>query len=216
MSHNAWIALTVAVDHLHCFRSTFASAPQNNSVSVTLHTHGQYSLLRCAFENSARAVWMLGPAHSLVRVQRRLSMQVGEHNNSDRMNALLQRQPRRPLDVRLQQLTDLVVKAGTDPADAKKVLEPSTYSEIVREAGALTPMGAAQAEVVWSGCSSLAHGDTYGTLSILERDILATQGRLNLAQITSAPKVLFWATDRTVAMMQHGFDLFKQRATCHR
>ncbi|GGY10460.1 hypothetical protein [Streptomyces anandii] len=216
VSHNAWNALGVAVDHLHCFSSTFADDPRDNSVSITLHTHGQYSLLRGAFENSARAVWMLRPNQRLVRVQRRLCMQAGENKNSDRMNALLQQQPRRPLDVRMQQLTDLVIKAGTDSADAKRVLKPATYSEIVREAGALTPMGSAEAEVVWSSCSSLAHGDIYSTLSILERNIVGTQGRVNLAQITSSPKVLFWATDRTVAMMQRGFELFKERATCQR
>ncbi|MFE6480943.1 hypothetical protein [Streptomyces rochei] len=216
VSHNAWNALSVAVDHLHCFRSTFADDPQDNSVSITLHTHGQYSLLRGAFENSARAVWMLGPAQRLVRVQRRLCTQAGEHKNSDRMRALLQQQPKRPLDVRMQQLTDLVVKAGTDLADAKKALRPAKYSEIVRAAGSLTPMGANEAEAVWSSCSSLAHGDVYGTLSILERSVVGTQGRVNLMQITSSPKVLFWATDRTVAMMRRGFDLFKERATCHR
>jgi len=216
VSHNAWTALSVAVDHLHCFRSTFTGDPQDNSVSITLHTHGQYSLLRGAFENSARVVWMLGPAQRLERIQRRLCIQAGEHKNADRMTALLKQQPKRPLDVRMQQLTDLVVNAGTAPDDAKKALKPAPYSEIVRKAGALMPMGAGEAEVVWSSCSSLAHGDIYGTLSVLERNIVATQGRVNLAQITSSPKVLFWATDRTVAMMQRGFELFKERATCHR
>ncbi len=62
---------------------------------------------------------MLGPSQRLFRVQRRLCMQADENKNSDRMNALLHQQPRRPLDVRMQQLTDLVIKAGTDPADAK-------------------------------------------------------------------------------------------------
>ncbi|WP_435271885.1 hypothetical protein [Streptomyces parvulus] len=214
VSHNAWNALAVAVDHLHCFRSTFADDPRDNSVSITLHTHGQYSLLRGAFENSARAVWMLGPSQRLVRVQRRLCTQAAEDKNSDRMNALLQQHPRRPLDVRMQQLTDLVIKAGTDPADAKRVLKPATYSEVVWEAGALTPMGSAEAKIVWSSCSSLAHGDIYGTLSILERNIVGTQGRVSHAQITSSPRVLFWATDRTVAMMQRGFELFKERITC--
>lgn len=216
VSHNIWNALSVAVDHLHCFRSTFAGDPQGTSVAITLHTHGQYSLLRGAFENSARAVWMLGPAQRLVRVQRRLSMQAAENKNSDRMAALLQQRPERPLDVRMQQLTDLAVKAGTDPAVAKKALKPAQYSEIVREAGDLTPMGATEAEAVWSGCSSLAHGDVYGTLSILERSVVETQGRVNLMRITSSPKVLFWATDRTVAMMRRGFDLFKERAACRR
>ncbi|WP_030911052.1 hypothetical protein [Streptomyces sp. NRRL F-5126] len=215
VSHNAWIALTVAVDHLHCFRSTFASSPRDDSVSITLHTHGQYSLLRGAFENSARAVWMLGPSQRLVRVQRRLCMQAAENKNSDRMNGLLKQQPRCPLNVRMQQLTDLVVKAGTKPDDAKQALKPATYSEIVREAGALASMQGTEAEVVWSSCSSLAHGDVYSTFSVLEHDIVDTQGRVNLTKITSSPKVLFWATDRTIAMMRHGFELFKKRAARH-
>ncbi|MGM0347255.1 hypothetical protein [Streptomyces sp. Adlamb9] len=215
VSHNVWNALSVAVDHLHCFRSTFTDGSRGKTVSITLHTHGQHSLLRGAFENSARAVWMLGPAQRLERVQRRLCMQSGENKNSDRMNTLLQQQPKRSLDVRTQQLTDLAIKAGTDPAEAKKALKPATYSEIVRKAGALTSMGAAQAEAVWSSCSSLAHGDIYGTLSILERNIVDTQGHVNLAQITSSPKVLLWATERTVTMMQRGFDLFSERAACH-
>ncbi|WP_416986324.1 hypothetical protein [Streptomyces sp. T028] len=42
--------------------------------------------------------------------------------------------------------TDLVVAAGPDPADAKKILKPATYSEIVRKAGALNGIGAGQAE----------------------------------------------------------------------
>lgn len=200
VSHNVWNSLSVAVDHLHCFRSTFADDVQDKSVSITLHTHGQYSLLRGAFENSARAVWMLGPAQRLIRVQRRLCMQAGEHKNSDRMRALLQQQPKRPLDVRMQQLTDLVIRAGTDAADAKRALRPVPYS----------------AEAVWSSCSSLAHGDMHGTLSVLERRIVDTQGRVHLTQVTSSPMVLFWATAPTVAMMQRGFDLFKERATCHR
>ncbi|WUK64991.1 hypothetical protein OHA75_20375 [Streptomyces coelicoflavus] len=216
VSHNVWNALSVAVDHLHCFRSTFADDVKDKSVSITLHTHGQYSLLRGAFENSARAVWMLGPAQRLIRVQRRLCLQAGEHKNSDRMRALLQQQPKRPLDVRMQQLTDLVIRAGTDAAEAKRALRPVPYSEVVREAGALMSMGAAEAETVWSSCSSLAHGDVYGTLSVLERNIVDTQGRVHLTQVTSSPMVLFWATDRTVAMMQRGFDLFKERAICHR
>ncbi|MFF1682269.1 hypothetical protein ACFVYG_40250 [Streptomyces sp. NPDC058256] len=77
-------------------------------------------------------------------------------------------------------------------------------------------MGADQAEVIWSGYSSLAHGDVYGTLSLVERNILETQGRVSLTALTSSPANLFRATDRTVAMMQRGFALLKDRATCHR
>ncbi|MCW8379617.1 hypothetical protein [Streptomyces justiciae] len=216
VSHNVWNALSVSVDHLHCYRSSLVGEQQGTDLPLTLHTHAQYSLLRGAFENSARAVWLLAPANRLVRVQRRLSLQAGEYRHSDHMLELLKQQPRRPSEERKQQLTDLVVAAGTDPGDAKKALRSPDYKDIVREAGVQSAMGADQAEIVWSSCSSLAHGDVYGTLSILERNVIDTQGRVNLAQITSSPQVLWWATDRAVAMMQRGFDLFKERATCHR
>ncbi|MEN8652258.1 hypothetical protein ABCR94_17040 [Streptomyces sp. 21So2-11] len=87
LSHSAWNALSVAVDHRHCYRSTLVGDQQGTEISITLHTHAQYSLLRGAFENSARAVWMLGPSQRLERVQRRLSLQAGEHRHSDRMTA---------------------------------------------------------------------------------------------------------------------------------
>jgi hypothetical protein len=35
---------------------------------------------------------------------------------------------------------------------------PPQYSHIVREAGDLTVLGADLADVIWSGCSSIAHG----------------------------------------------------------
>ncbi len=64
----------------------------------------------------------------------------------------------------MRQLTDLIVAAGVSQEEAKVPPSPN-YKDIVREAGALTPMGADQAEVIWSGCSSLAHGDTYEPLA---------------------------------------------------
>ncbi|MCX4612971.1 MULTISPECIES: hypothetical protein [Streptomyces] len=96
----------------------------------------------------------------------------------------------------MRQLTDLIVAAGVSQEEAKKALRSPNYKDIVREAGALTPMGADQAEVIWSGCSSLAHGDTYGTLSFLDRSIVATEGRVHLTQLTGSPALLYRVTDR--------------------
>lgn len=212
LSHNVWMALCVAVDHLHCLRSTLVGNQQGSKIEVTLHTHGQYSLLRGAFENSARAVWLLSPPQRLARVQRRLSLQAGENKNSDKMAKLMKQAPRRTIEERMQQLTDLAVAAGTADADTKKALTSPSYTNIVRSAGESVPMGADQAEVAWSSCSAMAHGDTHGTVSILDNQRVGTEGTVALNRVTSSPKVLYWATDLTVAMLQRGFDLFKQRA----
>ncbi|MFE0130636.1 hypothetical protein ACFWY6_03425 [Streptomyces sp. NPDC059037] len=85
----------------------------------------------------------------------------------------------------------------------------------MREAGALTARGADQAEVIWSGCSALAHGDTYGTLGSLEHTVVEKQGQLPLVRFTGSTQFLRQATGRSVAMMQRGFTLFQERAACH-
>ncbi|PZG01974.1 hypothetical protein [Micromonospora deserti] len=56
VSHSAWHALTVAVDHMQCLRSSVVSELTDRSASVSIHTHAQSSLIRGAFENGARAV----------------------------------------------------------------------------------------------------------------------------------------------------------------
>ena len=70
VSHNAWSTLSVAVDHMHCYRASLMGEQQGTELPLTLHTHAQYSLLRGAFESSARVVWMLAPANRLVRIHR--------------------------------------------------------------------------------------------------------------------------------------------------
>ncbi|QIB42821.1 hypothetical protein [Streptomyces aureoverticillatus] len=216
VSHSAWQALTVAVDHLHCFRRTLVGdAERGTRAPITMHTHGQFSLLRGVIENSARAVWMLGPPERLLRIQRRLSLQASDHRHSDHMLSLLQGQPRRSTEARMQQLTDLVTAAGTAPEDAKGALRSPRPSVIVREAGTLTPMGGDQAEVIWSCCSSLAHGDAYGTLSLLDRSVVERQEQLSLVRFSSSSEFLYRSTDRSIAMVQRGFALFEERAACH-
>jgi hypothetical protein len=215
VSHNIWQALTVAVDHLHCFRRSLAEEVNEGEIALTLHTHSQYSLLRGAMENSARAVWMLGPASRLVRIERRLALQAKDHKDSDRMNALLQRTPNRTLAERMDQLVQLMQNAdpSLSAAEALKRLRSGAQpTDIVRAAGDVAGMGADQAQLVWSTCSSLAHGDVHGTLSILEREVVRTEAGTALTRLSSDPKILYWASDRTIGMLHLGFRLFKERS----
>ncbi len=97
----------------------------------------------------------------------------------------------------------------------KRLLNGALPTEMVRAAGELTEIGADQAQVVWSACSSLSHGDVYGTLSILEREVVRTEDSTALTRLSSDPKVLYWATDRTVTMLEQAFHLFEQRRKSH-
>ena len=107
LSHAAWHALTMAVDHLHCLRNSLAGELENDRLSVRIHTHAQSSLVRGAIENGARAVWLLGPATRLIRVKRRLSLDAMEVHHSYRLRELAGAPGRRTKDQRVQQLREL-------------------------------------------------------------------------------------------------------------
>jgi hypothetical protein len=76
-------------------------------------------------------------------------------------------------------------------------------------------MGEDLAELVWSACSSLAHGDSIGTLAFLDREILESDGTVALAQITGSISLLFHSTNCAVKMVDRGFQLYQQRATAY-
>lgn len=213
VSHSAWHALTVATDHLQCLRSSLINELTDTSASVSIHTHAQSSLIRGAFENGARAVWMLGPAQRLARVTRRLSLQAMEVRHSVRMRALVGQPGPRTAEEREKQLLDLVVGAGVAQVDAKKALRSPQYSDIVRAAGELTAIGADVAEVVWSGCSSLAHGDISGTVGLLDKEIVERVGDVNHVRVTASVSGLYWTTVAAFVMIKSGFDFFGRRAT---
>jgi hypothetical protein len=121
----------------------------------------------------------------------------------------------RTRDQREQQLRDLAVAAGVPDPDVKKALRSPQYNDIVREAGDLTLLSDDLAEVIWSGCSSLAHGDFSGTLSMLDKEILAREKGVAYARVTASIGGLYWTTVGAVLMIERGFNLYRQRAARH-
>ncbi|MDX3209114.1 hypothetical protein [Streptomyces scabiei] len=215
LSHLAWQALGVGVDHLQCLRSTLIGdqhdVSNHTSVTVVLHIYAQATLLRAAFENACRAVWLLAPTNRLVRLQRRLSLQNDSNRHSDRMHQLVGATPPRTSEARKKEITDLAVAAGTAPSDAKKALTFVGFQKVVQDAGPRLGVEADQAEAIWSMCSALAHGDVHN-LSFLDRQVVGTQGNVNLAKLTSNTDVLLRATELSVRMLRHGFALYEKAA----
>ncbi|MFB9961488.1 hypothetical protein [Sinosporangium siamense] len=215
ISHSVRHALTVAVDHLNCLRSSLIVEMEKDRASVSIHTHAQSSLIRGAIENGARAVWMIGPTSRLERVKRRLSLQAGELKRSERLREVVKQPAARTKDERMKQLTDLVIAAGVPAKEGKAALRMPQYSDIVRTAGDHTALGADMVDVIWSGCSSLAHGDLSGTLGLLDREIIQREKGIALARVTGSISNLYWTTVGAVAVIDHGFRLYEQRATRH-
>lgn len=216
VSHGAWHALTVAVDHLQCLRSSLLTERSATRASLVIHTHAQASLVRGVFENSARAVWLLAPRNRPERLTRRLRLQASEVRHECRVRGLAQSLGVRTEEERLRVLEDLLVRGGVSRGDAQKALKDRpSYKWIVREAGSEVRMGEDLAELVWSACSSLAHGDSTGTLAFLDREILESDGTVALAQITGSISLLFHVTNFAVRMVDRGLRLYEQRATAH-
>jgi hypothetical protein len=147
---------------------------KGNHLTARIHTHAQSSLVRGAIENSARAVWLLAPAKRRTRVSRRLAPEAKEVRSSYRLRALARAPAKRTQEQRENQLRDLAVAAGIPDSDVKKTLRSPQYRAIVREAGEFMVLGADITEFIWSGCSSLAHGDLSGTLGLLDKEIVAS------------------------------------------
>jgi hypothetical protein len=215
LSHAAWHALTVAVDHVHCLRTSLLGELKGSHLLVQIHTHAQSSLVRGAIENGARAVWLLGPATRLARVKRRLSLEAMDVRHSYRLRELVKAPTPRTKEQRERQLRDLAIAAGVPDAEVKKALNSPQYKDIVREAGDLTVLGADIADVIWTGCSSIAHGDLSGTLGMLDREIIARVNGVAYARVTGSISGLYWTVVGTVVVIEHGFNLYRQRAACH-
>jgi hypothetical protein len=213
LSHSAWHALTVAVDHLRCLQSSLVGEVKNDSASIRIHTHTQFSLVRGAIENGARTVWMVGPAGRLTRVTHRLSLEAAELSPSYRLRELVRKPPPRTREERQEELRRTAIAAGVPDADVKKALKSAQYNHIVREAGELIPSGADVAEAVWRGCSALAHGDISGTLGLPDREVVETSDGVNTVRITGSIGLLYWFTGVAALMIDRGFKLYQQNAT---
>jgi hypothetical protein len=76
-------------------------------------------------------------------------------------------------------------------------------------------LGADIADVIWTRCSSIAHGDLSGTLGMLDREIIARINGVAYARVTGSISGLYWSVVGTVVVIERGFNLYRQRAASH-
>lgn len=217
LSHAVWHALTVAVDHLQCLRSSLIADTSAERASTVIHTHSQASLLRGVLENSSRAVWLLAPASRRERVKRSLGMLAREYEHSHRVREMVQAPVTKTKEERFQTLESILAGAGVPSEEARKTVRSGRigYKQIVREAGQEMSGSADVADVLWSACSALAHGDSIGTLSFLDRKELESDGTVTLTEITGSIPLLYRTAQFSVGMLGFGFALYERRATSY-
>ena len=173
------------------------------------------SPLCAGLSDSARAVWLLGPAKRQTRVSRRLALEAMEVRSSYRLRTLARAPAKCTQQERENQLRELAVAAGVPASDVKKTLRSPRYHDIVREAGDQMVLGADITEFIWSGCSSLAHGDLSGTLGLLNKEIVARDKDVAYTRVTGSISGLYWSTVGAALMIEHGFNPYLDRAARH-
>ncbi|NUV60884.1 hypothetical protein [Streptomyces sp. CAI-85] len=89
VSQLAWQALLVSSDHLHCLRRSLVGDSPSKHITFAMHIYAQATLIRGAYENAARAVWLLAPTARRTRVQRRLSLHMDDNKHANRMHELM-------------------------------------------------------------------------------------------------------------------------------
>ncbi|WP_433464026.1 hypothetical protein [Spirillospora sp. CA-128828] len=215
VGHGAWHALTVAQDHLLCLHSSLHGEPGR----VLIHTHAQFTLIRAGLENAARAVWLLHSKDRATRVTRRLAMQRNEIRASYKMRELVGDPGRRTKQQALEELNTLLAAVlGVTDAEAEQVLKhtPVSYKDMVRDAAPVAGVPADAAELIWSAGSAIAHGDTHGTLSVLDKEVSAGRSAkghgVAMARVTGSVSGLYWSMLVATLLLDTGYDLYTQRA----
>jgi hypothetical protein len=150
-------------------------------------------------------------------VTRRLALRRKEVKGSYHLRDLVNQPHTKPREDSLTRVNDVLAAALKITADEayQKVKQAPTYTTIVRDAGDLIGMGADLAELVWSGCSSLAHGDQYGTLGLLETELVGRAtvlGRdIAMTRVTGSIRNLYWTTFAAMWMTEKGFNPYHTR-----
>lgn len=213
VSHGAWQALTVALDHVQCLRVSLLEESDAEHASTRIFMNAQYSLVRGALENAARAVWCIGPVESLERVTRRLQLVAKEVGDDLRVRELTGAPITKTRGEQVARLSGLLVAAGVSEDGARTAFRQlPSYKDIVRGAGVLTQYGGDALEVSWKACSGLAHGDTVATLNFLDRETVESDGHTSLQRVTGSISLLALTADAAVKMLDRGFHRFEQLA----
>jgi len=214
LSSYAWNAITVAVDHLHCLRRSLVENNDTDRPTVFIHTHAQASLLRGALENAARVIWLLGPELRKERVYRRLGLQAKEITASDQIRRIVGAPPPRTTQVRTDELRSLGRAAGLTSPQLKRMFDARefAYGKIVKEAAPLAGLDPDLTRFAWNGCSALAHGDFYATLSLLDREIVGQQESMMLGRITMSVPLVHAATIVATTLIDVALNRYRERA----
>jgi hypothetical protein len=200
MTHAMTACLTHAVDHLEALRLWLFKAQR-------VPAWATFSVARGAIENAATAVWLQTSDDQATRVRRRIKLHVRDIRDGTRFRDLVDAPPPRPAEQRLDELVELGKPFGIDSSD---VLGRTVgYANIVEDAGVETPdLTDTGPLALWQICSGLAHGQTWATLGVLDREIVSDDGVAYVVKLTAPELPLVGVVNIATRLTVEGFRLF--------
>lgn len=221
VSHRVWMALTAAMDFLHCLKGSLLLSVTKGQIDIQLHTYAQTTLLRGAIENAAIAVCLLAPSRE-ERVTTRLKLEWKELASVDALRKIAGIVPPLTIDERRIELERILLDAGlpsgmpstaTEPERlkaARMALRECTYVALVRRAGELDNGGAVVTEATWRMCSGLAHGDRSATLGLLGQEVIEEHDfGLSLMRTASPVQLILTSTMLAISLARAAFDRYE-------
>lgn len=186
VSHAAWSAISHAIDNVISAYDMTVTDKGGNHYAIVTRPHAVYPMLRAAYENSFRALWLLAAPSRQQRVERRLRMQFTDARMRDKFADLTKSAQGRQHEVVLEKLKPI---ARDNQVSNRRLTSEIVYRHVIREAshdaGLLTPD---EAEAIWCALSGLAHGDFWAMLSVLEREQVSVSPDGNVVTfLTSSP-----------------------------
>ena len=162
ISHAVHGALVSAADHLDALRALVADAH-------VVHARTPFTLMRAALENSATAVWLLGPSNRDERILRRLRLQWVDSRDLEKATLRIGQQPPLSQDGWKAKLEAVAHARGMASEQVATITrDRPTFTSIVEIAG-----NEAQADdltgdvslVCWTVASGIAHARLWAALS---------------------------------------------------
>jgi len=185
-----------------------------------VHARAPFTLLRAAVENSATAVWLLGPASRDVRVLRRFRLEWKNFADLENVEELVAGEPstsRADTQGALQK----IARAGglTEEMVSQVASRPVGFRTIVETAAADAPrcgLSGVQAVYCWMAASGIAHAQRWAVINsgALQRTRIpgAPEGSARLA-LSASEEALIGIASVGAAFTIEGWRLLDERAT---
>jgi hypothetical protein len=209
VSHAAWFAWSLAVDHLEAVRALIEDVGQTQPWA-------HHTLLRSALETAVTAVWLLAPKQRDERVRRRLKLQgqeIYESERAQRLSGLTPAPPGRPPAERRDEVKKLASARGLDP---NAVLSRFSYANVLREAAIDIPYDPDVLELIWMTGSGIAHGRSWATIAFLNREALpGDTDDVRLLKITASVEQLVLVAATGLLIVDRGRALYEAHRVRH-